>query len=421
MSPNFESKISKKNHICHDNQCRHFCTGCGMCSAICPVNAIEMKLSVDGFYTPVVSEEACISCGICKKVCYKYDNLFFDKKTHRPLKCLSAVNRNENELKTASSGAVSVELMRRCLQLGYYIVGVGYDYRRDIAVTKIAKNEKEILSFKGSKYFQSYTESAFRRICQDNTEQKYAVFGTPCQIYAFSQMTAIKQNRERFLLVDIFCHGCPSINLWKKYIAEKKQQHQVTENFDHISFRSKVYGWHEYAFDFYKKPKRYFSDKYNDSFYEIFFGMDIMNEACYDCISRNSVEKTDIRLGDFWGWQYDTDIKGVSAVVLNTEKGVQIFESISNKFRITKFNFEDIVAAQSYGKIYSYNKKRRFLLLELLKSKEDLNDIQYKYRKQYPFRRQIKRKLKNILKHIPAKYYNKLRQCSHRIGIQVKE
>lgn len=413
MNIKSNSEIKKnRNHINDINKHVHSCTGCGMCSAVCPVSAITMNQSKDGFYIPFVREDICVSCGICQKICYKYDQDFTIKNCE-PLECMSAINRDEEELKKSSSGAVSIELMKKCLQLGYYIVGVSYDYKRDIAVTQIATDEKEIESFRGSKYFQSYTAEAFKKILNDKTNQKYAIFGTPCQIYAFAKVAKIQKNRKRFLLVDIFCHGCPSLVLWKKYIHEKKKKYQIKE-FNSIKFRSKVYGWHEYAFDFSDGFRTFSSDKYNDPFYEIFFGKDVMNEACYDCKPRSSIENTDIRLGDFWGWQYDTDVKGVSAVIINTAKGAEIFNSIRDRFVVSEFKFEDIIASQSYGKNYSCNEQRRKTLLILLRSNMSMKKIQYKYRQLYPLKEKINRNVKNLLKHMPLREYNLLKKNLHK-------
>lgn len=40
------------------------CSGCGDCTAVCPVNAIEVK---DG--TSHIDPETCIGCGLCQEVC----------------------------------------------------------------------------------------------------------------------------------------------------------------------------------------------------------------------------------------------------------------------------------------------------------------------------------------------------------------
>ena len=73
--------------------------------------------------------------------------------------------------------------MSELIEQGYFIVGVEYDYDNDTALTDIAYKVYETEKFKGSKYMQAYTEKAFRQIIEDNSDQKYAVFGTPCHIY----------------------------------------------------------------------------------------------------------------------------------------------------------------------------------------------------------------------------------------------
>ncbi|WP_288875358.1 Coenzyme F420 hydrogenase/dehydrogenase, beta subunit C-terminal domain [uncultured Fusobacterium sp.] len=396
-----------------DMKGKNYCTSCGMCSAICPKDAIQITLDNNGFYRPVINEELCIHCGICKQICYKYDENYSKEKIKFHPICLSAKNKNKNELHNASSGAVSIELMKICLELGYKVVGVKYDYEKDTAVSKIASTNHELLGFRGSKYFQSYTEDAFKQVMKDNSKQKYAIFGTPCQIYAFSKAAELRRRQDKFLLIDIFCHGCPSINLWSKYIKDIKEKIKLSK-FDLIKFRSKTYFWHEFCFDFKSGNKKFTSSKYGDPFYELFFGMDIMNEACYNCIARSSMVKTDIRLGDFWGWQYDLDKEGVSAVVINSEKGKEIFNRVIDKFIIKEFSFKEIIEAQSYGKEHNYDKQRRLVVLEDLNSNLSMRRIQKKYRKMLPISNQLKRMLKNFLKIFLGDFYIKLRQKKHK-------
>ena len=60
---------------------RYSCTGCGSCKIICPHNAIEMKISSEGFLKPIIDNEKCTNCSLCTKVCYKYYDLEEDKKS----------------------------------------------------------------------------------------------------------------------------------------------------------------------------------------------------------------------------------------------------------------------------------------------------------------------------------------------------
>ncbi len=383
------------------------CTGCGVCESVCPFGAIRITENNEGFYSPVIDDKKCTDCGVCKKSCYKFDNTF-KVKTEENFECYSAVNKSQEELSSASSGGVSAEIMKAALKAGYFVAGVAYDMKTDRAVTKIAKTEDELAQFKGSKYFQSYTAETFDEILSDKTEQKYAVFGTPCQIYALSKAAELKNTRHKYLFVDIFCHGCPSLKLWDKYLEYVKSKTHTTE-FSKINFRSKTHGWHEYCFDFFGKDKSFSSSKYNDPFHEMFFGLDAMNEACYDCVARSTVEKTDIRIGDFWGNRFNMDTKGVSAVVIASEKGKNIFETVKPAFEIQDADFNEIISEQSYKKIHKVNFKRREQTLSQLSGDEKLIKIIKDRRKKLSFLENLKRKIKSTLKHLPESVYLKIK------------
>lgn len=404
---------NKNNNISVNSLAERDCTGCSMCGAVCPKNAITMQLTVEGFYEPAIENYLCVDCGMCKKACYKFDEkVEIDNKKHYI--CYSAINKNSYELKTATSGGVSNELMKVCIKQGYKVVGVAYDYEKERAVTRIATKIDELEQFKGSKYFQSHTIDAFKEIVADKTDQRYAVFGTPCQIYAMSKFTDFKRNRDRFILVDLFCHGCPSMNLWRKYLEHSKNKYDVSR-FDKIEFRSKVHGWHEFGFKFSVNEAEFKNPKINDEFYELFFDMNTHNKACYECKMRSSLEFTDIRMGDFWGPQYDTNMKGVSAVVVCTERGKKLFEEVKEYFNINLHNFEETIKAQSYKKEHSYSKETRNNILKQLGTEEKLEVIIEQYRAKYPLNKKVKKLTKNTFKLLPKSIYFNIKKILHSI------
>lgn len=401
---------SVKNNVCSSSSLRD-CTGCGICAAVCPTEALNMSLDEDGFYFPHLEDNKCVECGLCLKSCYKFDNNLIS--TNQSLLCYAAVNKNKLQLKSSSSGGISVLLMEECINQGYKVFGCMYDTNDHRAKSVIVDNTKNLDLFYGSKYFQSYTTSGFKEIINDKSGQKYAIFGTPCQIYAFSKTKKYQAFPERYLLVDIFCHGCPSMKLWRSYL-ENVQQDTNIQKFDKITFRSKTLGWHEFCFDFYKNQNIYTSSHKNNFFYDIFFNMDIMNKACYNCNSRSSMGYGDIRLGDFWGNKYDLNIEGVSAVVLKTEKGVLLFNSIKNKMVYEECTLDDILMGQSYGKEHTYDNDRRHYLLANLGT-DKLKNITEKYISMFPLKMRIKRNLKIIIKSLPQHLYLPIKKLLHSI------
>ncbi|WP_297637053.1 Coenzyme F420 hydrogenase/dehydrogenase, beta subunit C-terminal domain [uncultured Clostridium sp.] len=398
-----------KNNILLENKYSRNCTGCSVCECVCPTDAIKIRLTKHGFYEPEIENEKCISCGICKKSCYKFDENI-KKSELEKYKAFSAKNIDKKELETSTSGGVSIELMRECLNRGYNVVGVAYDNENEIAITKIAKTKEEIEEFKGSKYFQSYTVNAFKKIIEE--KGKYAIFGTPCQIYGIKKAIEKKHDKD-IIFIDLFCHGCPSFNVWKKYLEYSKKQFK-TDKFDTIEFRSKVHGWHEFSFKFKKNEKIFRSKKINDSFYELFFDMNSHNEACYECNMRSSFYYTDIRLGDFWGYQYDEDREGVSAVIITSEIGKDLFGSIKNKFEIKEHTINEAILAQSYGKKHEFIPKKRKNTLELISSNKKIEDIIKIYKKQYSMKKKIRKNMKNATKILPQKIYFKIRKIMHK-------
>lgn len=368
------------------------CTGCQFCSAVCPASAISIVLDEDGFYSPYLNEKKCLHCGICKQNCYKFDENF--KPTSSDSVQVYACQTKDKELLfTSSSGGIATHIAKTCIKQGYKILGVCYDTDSDIAVTCIAKSEEELEAFKGSKYIQSYTSEAFKELLTDKTEQKYAIFGTPCQIYAINNYINKKNQRDRFLLIDIFCHGCPSLYLWKKYVQSVKQKMQI-DKFDHVEFRSKIRGWHEFCHEFKKGSITYKSKKHQDPFFSLFFDDNILCEACYNCKVRSTLAYTDIRLGDFWGSDYALNTDGISAVVLANEKGQKLFDAFKDEIWVKEHTLIDVSRSQSYGLVYRQNENVRRELLDLLKSDATISEVFKKSIQSYSAKRRLKLTIK---------------------------
>lgn len=400
-----------KSNVCDDKGLRP-CTGCGVCASVCGTKAITIQLDNDGYYKPVVDEDKCVECNLCKKSCYKYDENLLQNDKHE--QCYAAVNKDAAQLRASSSGAISRVLMEECIKRGYKVMGCACDTHENIAKSVVASSVGELDQFYGSKYFQSLTTEGFDEVLKDRTEQKYAIFGTPCQIYGFSQTSKYKRNPDRYLLVDIFCHGCPSMKLWKSYLAYTNKRTGCTE-YDKVVFRSKTHAWHEYCFDFVKKSKQYTSKKSKDPFFDILFGMDIMNEACYDCNSRSTMAYGDIRLGDYWGEKYDTNTKGVSAVVLKTQKGVDFFDAVKDKLEIDAAALDHILIGQSYGKPHTYNAGRRDFLLQNMSEDSDLGKVYAGYISMFPMANRIRRQMKAVVKLCPKSIYFPIKKLMHSI------
>ena len=398
------------NHVLVE-QLNERCTSCSACFAVCPKNAIEFRLSEDGFYRPFIQEEFCINCGLCKSVCAKYDNDILEDSDAK-YSCVAVKSNNKEILKNSSSGAACYEIVKMLLNEGYGIVGISYDQDKKEAIGIAFETIDEFEKIRGSKYFQADISDVLRKTL--NSGKKYAIFATPCQIYGIRKIIKKMHIEDNFILVDIFCHGTPTVLLWKKYI-EYQQKKNHDKHMNHILFRSKEKGWHRFCTTFVYENTRKTSKIINDPFYTLFFGKDLFNEACYSCKFRSTLRYTDVRIGDFWGFRYDTDLEGVSCVVGVSEIGVQILKKMDQTSVLkSDIKFSEVTAAQSYGEVHYLNKKRRKVIMESLRDDgRDIKDAFKLYKKNLGFSEKLKLFKKNLIKAFPLKTSNFFKKIYH--------
>ena len=120
-------------------------------------------------------------------------------------------------------------------------------------------------------------------------------------------------------------------------------------------------------------------------------------------------EKTDITIGDFWGNRFNMNTKGVSAVVIASEKGKELFNTAKPAFYIESADFNEIITEQSYKKIHRVNFKRREETLSELQGEKGLIKIVSERRKKLSFFENLKRIIKSTLKHLPEGVYLKIK------------
>lgn len=301
------------------------CAGCGSCAEICNRNAISIELNSDGFYQCIVEEENCVDCGMCMTVCPIINKP--EKQMIDALELHSLVSKDSVVLKQSSSGGAGFELAKTLISKGYLVCGVSYDSEREQAKHIVIKDMEELQKIQGSKYLQSDISSALEEVLEMQG-QKIAFFGTPCQIAGLHNVLVKLGKREQFILIDLICHGITSMNIWNKYISERKQE--FNEKVLDCNFRNKKYSWEEKYLCLYNRHGKevYKMSENNDEFYAFFNRPIAYSPTCYECQFREN-SSADIRIGDFWGKKYEGNSDGVSLVVSLTPKGKLIFDDLN--------------------------------------------------------------------------------------------
>lgn len=396
-----------------EDNSKYSCTGCGACATICPANAIEYKLNENGFFQAFLNKEKCIKCGKCKKVCTKF---LEDGDFGRILengKVYSAQSSNIDNVKRCTSGGIAYEISKIGIENGYKIVGTIYDYNQNRAKTIIVEDIKGLERLRGSKYVQSTTLDAYKKIvklAKEDNENKFIVFGTPCQIAGIKKIQEVNNIKNEIIKIELFCHGVPSYLVWESYRKLLKEKYEINDIQD-VTFRDKKISWHKYFINITSSEgNKYLNHSDKDLFYKAFLDNILLNTACQVCEFRKNYSMADMRIGDFWGKKYANREDGISAVLIMNDIGRKIIEKTVESGRIKIIEETptlECLNAQSI-KNYKHQELREKAFTELREGKE-LKKVIKNYRRKMPIGTRVKYILKDVARILPKKLKNKIK------------
>lgn len=318
------------------------CCGCTACKNICPTKAIDMIPDEEGFLYPEINQELCIDCGLCRSLC-AFQNEYNTYSNLGTPKVYAAKHKDKNVRMNSSSGGAFTAISDYVLGNKGIVFGVAFDENMN-AVHRRANTSEERDKFKGSKYVQSDLKSTYKEIKQLLEEDIQVLFtGTPCQTAGLNKFLG-GHNTKKLILCDIVCHGTPSPLMWRDHIEylEKKEKSKVANYY----CRHKVKGWHTHTeMVIYNNGKKDYKSTISQKHKTLFYSHNILRPSCHNCKYTNLIRPSDVTIADFWGIEkympdFD-DNKGVSLVLVNTEKGEQIFKDITKSLIIRESNIKD--------------------------------------------------------------------------------
>ena len=320
------------------------CTGCGACAKACPKQAIVFQDDHEGFPTPVILQDQCVECGLCNKVCPAINM----PQTHEIQQAYAVQLLDKEALKDSTSGGVFTVLSREIFRRGGVVYGCVWDENYN-AVIRCAHNEEEMKPMRGSKYVWSWAGDTYPEIKQQLEAGQTVMFtGLPCQVAGLRNY--LRRDYENLFTLDFLCSGTPSPMAFQKYLDTICKPGMKRSELN-LKFRDKnPYGLGVHITYKGRKAKKT-SDHISNPYYYSFYTRLVDRNSCFQCPYGTEQRVADLTMGDYWGvakFHTEFDINsGVSAILINSERGNVLLQTVSEQMQIVPTRAADIAAGNN--------------------------------------------------------------------------
>lgn len=318
------------------------CTGCGACVAICPKKCISFVPHELGHLYPEIDATECVNCDRCDVVCPALnvnDGGPFIGEAY-------AFQAHDRELLAdSSSGGAFGAIADRWISSGGIVYGAAWERGSGAHHVRASKFD-ELTRLRRSKYVQSSLDGVYAEIVRDLDAGLDVLFvGTPCQVAAVKAVCAQRPKRRgRLATIDLICHGVPSSSLFRDYLnwMEVEVGARVTEYASRDKARA---GW-SYLGSISFEGAEARAIRADDPYVMLFGQGAVFRPSCYACPFACAKRVGDLTLGDLWGAEsldLDFDLElGLSAVLVNNERGGELLVSCQDDAQISAVAFDDI-------------------------------------------------------------------------------
>ena len=363
------------------------CFGCEACAQICGKQAITMREDDEGFRYPIINNETCVKCGLCRTIC-PFEHL--PEKHNGNKYVFGGYNKNlETRFDSTSGGAFSAIVEAFC-DNNYVIFGA--EAKGLLVFHSYITDKKELKKYRKSKYSQSIIGSSYKKAKHFLNEGKKVLFsGTPCQIAGLLAFLG-NTNKEKLLTVEVICEGVPSplyVRKLDKYISKKFGA--PIELIDYRYTGKSLFSQGKWDFQMMRitlknKKKKLVKDRWLNPFWSIWLNYLMSRPSCYHCLFTTTGRMADITLGDLWGVHlYCPELYGnnggSSLVICNTDKGRQVFQKAQCFFCGHELRFEDALKYQSPMRKTINENPDRLAFMKDLKSEMNYQSISKKWAK----------------------------------------
>ena len=355
---------------------KELCSGCGACALVCPRKCVSYSKDILGNPYAQIDESLCIQCGKCVRVC-PLQREFGKECIGRS--AYAAFSKDDETRFRGSSGGMFETLADHILEKNGSVFASGFNDRLELRMVETSTREG-VRKLTKSKYLQSEVAHCFlsikRRVM---AEVPVLVCATPCQIAALKNYLGDYSDSKNLILVDFFCHGVSSQELFHKSIEYTEKNNDIV--IVGYEFRTKIENGstpHYYTIIYRKDGKLqekvdyYFTDPFYYG-YEMYI---TLRDSCYNCPYGFGNHEADITIGDFHDAEKYIErinrFDGISTVILNNEKGKGIWENVRGSLNTFKLDIEQLFAEKIiYSGCTSEPKDRTSFLIDAQRESYD--------------------------------------------------
>lgn len=280
--------------------------------------------------------------------------------------CYAAHETDWKELLSCASGGVATALSRAVLEAGGWVCGVRYgeDFRSTHYIC--TNHPQDLAALKGSKYIQSQKNGIFPLV-RERLEKGLVLFvGTPCDVGALKGY--LGGDHPNLLACDLICHGITSPWVGVEYIDHLEES--LGAPIASFTVRHKVDAWYPAYLRGEAENGKTELMPFFDTAYGYAFSY-FLRPSCYRCSFKGENRLGDITLGDYLGMDPEHpgyQREGVSAVMVNTSKGLPWMERLSG-IELIPVEYGDILSKNKRLSVSSREKPQRNVISRLLPCK----------------------------------------------------
>lgn len=254
-------------------------------------------------------------------------------------------SKNSDIRYNSTSGGAFSEFAKQILVDGGAVVGAKYN-EQNLVEHAIVDNYSGIEELRQSKYLSSSVGDVYKKVKIELAKGRFVAFcGSPCQVaglYSF-----LGKEYDNLFTMDFICRGMNSPKAFKAWINEiEKKERKIIQK---VWFKYKDGGWKT-------SPRRTRLD-FEDGSFKVFEGEKnlymngyltsnlYIRPCCGDCQFKGVPRKSDVTFADFWGIENELDEdKGTSMLLVNSEKGKELFSRVRDNMEVHKKDFDTIFA-----------------------------------------------------------------------------